>query len=181
MNGSELSRRYARALADAVPEEEGLRRVSGELEVLAGALAESPAFRRLVGTAERSRREKAALLERIAESLGLSAPTRRLLRLLARKRRTGLLVGLAEAFRREADRRLGIERAELVSAVPLSEEQRARLAAKLERLLGAQVVLSEEVDESLIGGYQLRVRGRTYDGSLRGRLTKIRERIAHGG
>lgn len=181
MNGSELSRRYARALADAAPDEDALRRVRRELEVLAGALAESPGFRRLVDTAERSRQQKAALFDRVGESLGLSPLTRRLLRLLARHRRAGLLPALVQAFGLEVDRRLGVERAELISAVPLSEPQRQRIAEGLERALGAKVALNEQVDESLIGGYQLRTPGRTFDGSVRGRLRQIRERIAHGG
>ncbi|MHC4479425.1 MAG: ATP synthase F1 subunit delta [Planctomycetota bacterium] len=180
MKGDVLSRRYAEALADVAEREGLLRRCATELEALAGGLSESAAFRALVQTAGKSRREKRQMFRRVSDSLNVCGPTRRLLAYLVEKKRTGLLPLLAESFAREADRRLGVRRATLASAAPLSEQARERIVARLEAICGARVEVDETVDESLIAGFQVRLDGRFFDGSLRGRLERFRERIAHG-
>lgn len=181
MKGSILSHRYAEALADVAEKDGALARVAKELKALAEALSVSPGFRTLVKTAEKSRHEKRAALRRLSDAVNLCAHTGRLLEYLAEKRRTPLLPQLAESFAEEADRRLGIRRAVLISAVPLSDRQRAGIIEKLEASCEAQVEAEEIVDDSLIAGFQVRLDGQFFDGSLRGELERKRETIAHGG
>ena len=62
----------------------------------------------------------------------------------------------------------------------VSAEIEANIAARLEEKTGAKVMITERIDESLIAGFQARVGGAFYDGSLRGRLERIKETITHG-
>jgi len=181
MRGTVLSQRYAEALADVAERRDMLQPVRAELESLADAFAESAAFRDFAATARRSRPAKKAFFRDMASKLGFSELTGRLLQYLVDKKRTAILPTLARTFAREADRRLGITNAHLTSAEPLSEDQRERLLEKLERMTDRKVRLTEEVDESLLAGFQVTLNGRFFDGSLRGRLNNIREIIAHGG
>lgn len=180
MKGNLLSRRYAGALADVAEADGQLLRVRSELNALADAVSVSHSFQTMARTARRSRQEKKAVFGRISEQLNLCRHTARLLEYLAQKKRAALLPMLAESFAEEADRRLGVRKALLTTAMELTEGQRDRLIEKLEKMTQAKIELAETVDESLIAGFQLRLDGRSFDGSLRGQLDRIRERMAHG-
>jgi len=181
MRGSMLSRRYALALADVAQKDGQLERVRDELNALANALSSNPAFRVMARTGRRSRKQERAFFRRISGDLRLARHTARLLDYLVQKRRTALLPPLASSFADEVDRRLSLQKARVTTAMPLTEAQRGDLVGKLGGLTGAKITIEETVDESLIAGFQVRLDGRFFDGSLLGRLNRIKERMAHGG
>jgi F-type H+-transporting ATPase subunit delta len=178
MAGTSLSRRYARALADVAEQQGLLEQVRGELEALAKGFSHGR-FEVRFAAFDLCRDEKLDFCRELAQRLGLSAPTSRLLHLLVEKRRMVILEDLAASYSEEADRRLGIRHAEVRTAYPLTEEQRQDLAARLTALTGAQVSLAEKLDESLIAGFQVKLENTFFDGSLRGRLDRIKETITH--
>ena len=63
------------------------------------------------------------------------------------------------------------------SAVPLSEDQKAALCAKLSAKLGKQIDASYVVDPSLIGGVKIETQGSTYDGTVKHRLREVKDVI----
>jgi F-type H+-transporting ATPase subunit delta len=69
--------------------------------------------------------------------------------------------------------------AEVRTAVELDEAQVARLAEQLGRATGKHVDVKIVVDPSVIGGLVARVGDTVIDGSVRTRLTQIRDRIQH--
>jgi F-type H+-transporting ATPase subunit delta len=180
MKYSVLSVRYAEAFADLVEEAGELENVRRELLLLSTSLGESPAFTTLAMTARLGRREKKACFERLGREIGLSELTGRLISYLIDKKRLPLLAELAHAFADEADRRGNVQRAVLTSAVRLSDEQRELVREKLEQMTGKAIRVEEEVDEGLIAGFQVSLDGRLYDGSLRGQIERMKERLAHG-
>ena len=70
---------------------------------------------------------------------------------------------------------LGIVNADAVSAVPLTDAEKAELTAKLEKMTGSKICLKTSVDSSLLGGILIRMNGKLLDGSLRTRINDIRE------
>jgi len=64
------------------------------------------------------------------------------------------------------------------SAVPLTADQKARLAAKLTAQYGQELVLTYEIDESVVGGLVVRVGDLVIDGSVASRLAALREKLA---
>ncbi len=81
-------------------------------------------------------------------------------------------------FRRLADERLGIARAEVVTAVPLDDERRGRIAANLGQIVGRKIVMTEKVDPAVLGGIVARIGDRLIDGSTRTRLHDLRSALA---
>jgi len=63
------------------------------------------------------------------------------------------------------------------SAAPLSDEEKARLLAALERRSGRTVDIEYVIDKSLLGGVLVEMEGTRLDGSLRRRLEDIKEVI----
>jgi len=60
--------------------------------------------------------------------------------------------------------------AEIISAVPLTDDQRNRISTDLQQRYESQLDLQFSVDESLIGGLIIRVGDEVVDNSLRTRL-----------
>jgi len=84
-----------------------------------------------------------------------------------------------EVFRSMADDSRGTARAEVVTAVPLDDARKQRLADGLANLVGRkQVILTETVDPEIVGGVIARVGDRLIDGSTRTRLRSLRDELA---
>ena len=83
------------------------------------------------------------------------------------------LVGLAAESRQQAI-------AEVRTAVPLDEQQRARLKEALEKASGKQVELKVLVDPSVMGGLVARVGDTVFDASVRRRLAVMKEHFGKG-
>jgi F-type H+-transporting ATPase subunit delta len=111
---------------------------------------------------------------------GLSQPVRNLILLLVRRRRIEQLPRVAAEFGRLDDRRQGITHATATSAAPLTDLEVRALTARLEQMTGGQVRLATDIDEKLLGGLVVRVGDRLIDGSVRGRLERLRNRLAAG-
>jgi F-type H+-transporting ATPase subunit delta len=67
--------------------------------------------------------------------------------------------------------------AEVRTAVPLTEDQQARLAAAIANATGKQVTLKAIVDPSVIGGVVATVGDTVIDGSVRTRVDQLKSRI----
>jgi len=66
------------------------------------------------------------------------------------------------------------------SAAPLDDAEIRAITARLEAMTGGSVALETAVDPDLLGGIVVRVGDRLIDGSVRGRLERLRNRLASG-
>ena len=105
-------------------------------------------------------------------------PVQNLVLLLLRRGRLELLPAVTAEFAGLDDRRNGITTAVATSAAPLQPDEVRALVARLEQLSGGRVQLTQAVDPSLLGGVQVRLGDRLIDGSVRGRLERLRHRLA---
>ena len=88
---------------------------------------------------------------------------------------------VVQVFSAMADDSRGTARAEVVTAVPLDDARKRRVAEGLAALVGTtQVILTERVDPEIVGGVIARVGDRLIDGSTRTRLRSLRDELAAG-
>ena len=104
-----------------------------------------------------------------------------LVALLTSRNALGLLPRIALEYQRLADAHLKRQRAEVVTAVPLEEDQRERVGQQLAQLVDTEVVLTTRVDPEVLGGLVARVGDKMIDGSMRGRLMALRKSLAEAG
>jgi F-type H+-transporting ATPase subunit delta len=180
---SALSTRYARALADSVMAPgTGLdpKQTLQELKTFGAMVRDSDELRQVLLSPAVSITKKRAVVARFAETLPLSRLVRNFLYLVIDRRRTNILLDIANAFELALDERMGIVRAEVKSASPLSEAQQSELQQQLSRVSGKQVRCDFSIDPELIGGVTARIGSTVYDGSVRTQLHTMRERlVAH--
>ena len=97
--------------------------------------------------------------------------------LLLRKKRFTLIGSIAHEFQAIVERAQGLERATLVSAVPLTAAEQKRLHAELERYTHKNIVLTTQVDASLLGGAYVRIGDRVIDRSVKTLLETIANQL----
>jgi len=170
-----LSKRYARALVGALPDPAALETAGRELESFARLLREQRELKALFANPGVQRRDKEAILERLAAGIGLGGVVKIFLRLLLERGRLGNLEIILRVYQELMDERLGRVRAEVAAAVPLDPAVQARLAGRLGAVAGKTVVLEAKTDAALLGGLVARIGDTVYDGSLRTQLRLVRE------
>jgi F-type H+-transporting ATPase subunit delta len=122
--------------------------------------------------------QRLAVADKVFASL--SKPVHNLVLLLVRRNRIEQLPRVAAEFRRLDDRRNGLTHATATSAAPLGADEIRAVTARLEELTGGRIDLETAVDPSLLGGIVVRVGDRLIDGSVRGRLERLRNQLASG-
>jgi F-type H+-transporting ATPase subunit delta len=107
-------------------------------------------------------------------------PVLNLIGLMIRRGTVEQLPKVAAEFRRLDNARQGITLATATSAAPLGNDEVKALTERLEKLTGGRVELDVQVDPSLLGGVVVRVGDRLIDGSVRGRLERLRNQLVSG-
>ena len=102
---------------------------------------------------------------------------RDLLRLLSDRQRLSHVLEIADAYDAMAEARAGKVRAEVITASQLPPQYYAELENVLRSATGKDVVLVHRVDPSLVGGVVTKVGDRVFDGSLKSRLTELRDEL----
>lgn len=172
------SRRYAEAAFEIALRDGTVETWLQQLESVAAALSDPTIVRRLEDPSVPLHDRQAALgaifggdvLPQLANLLGL----------VLRRRRLESVPAIAREFRRLYNRRTGIVEATATSAAELDEREVDALRGRLEQLTGARVELELRVDPELLGGLQLRIGDQLIDGSVRGRLERLRSRLVTG-
>jgi F-type H+-transporting ATPase subunit delta len=170
---SGLAERYAAALFDLADEQKALDEVAEDLKRLREMLRESADLRRLVRSPVLSRDAQGRAIAALGERAGLGQLTRNFLGLVARNRRLFAVPEMIEAYLARLARRRGEVTAEVVSAQPLDDRQRARLDEQLRAAVGAKVAIDLRVDPALLGGLIVKVGSRMVDASLKSKLHRL--------
>lgn len=175
-----LARRYARALLEVTernPKDGSPAAVRDDLAGLASLLHEHEALASVLQNPALPVEAKKKVLAALARQTKPQPVVERLLALLADRDRLALLPALAEAFAEAWNERRGVTSAEAISAVELASAQTNALAAALAKAAGREVELRARIDPGILGGLVVHMGGKTYDGSVRGRLTALREAL----
>lgn len=169
------ARRYAQALFDIAVDRNAIDSWSTELSRLSD-LTTDPLAARVLATPGGNLPSQRRAIDTIAGPL--SPEVGRVVDLLLERKRGLLLAPLAEAFAELVREHRGILRADVTTAVPLSDRERQLVGTRLQQHFGKTMELHLEVDPALLGGVVARVGDQVLDGSLRGGLRRLRQQLA---
>jgi len=119
--------------------------------------------------------QKVAILDKLNAKLGMMKELRNLIAVLVNNDRIAHVAEVAAAYRSLLQQQMGIKPAEIVTARELSREERDALVAEVGKLAGARIEASFTQDKSILGGTVVRIGSTVYDGSVRGRLERLKE------
>lgn len=172
MRDRKAAARYARAVFQEALSHDRLDEAAEDLALLGKVWSESPELVAFLShplvTPEKKREVCRVLLGSWIRSTQLQ-----LLELLVERKRVALLPEIAPLFEEMVDDHRGIVRAEVHSAVPLTEDEQARLSRALAALFGGTPILTLQVRPELIGGVAVRVKDAVLDGSVRTSLNVL--------
>lgn len=175
MNYDAIARRYARAIFDLGKEEGSLTALATQISDFARTYGESRDLQSVLADPTVPEAAKKAIVVDIATRLGITGTGERSLRVIAQRRRLRALPDIAKHLQRLVDEDARVLRAVVTSAGPLTESYLTKLKGELEKATGQKVILTHEVDPSLIAGIVTKVGDRVVDGSAVSRLRALRD------
>jgi F-type H+-transporting ATPase subunit delta len=118
--------------------------------------------------------DKVAILDKLNAKLQMQKELRNLIAVLISNGRIAQVGEVAQAYRRILQEQQGIRPAEIVTARELDEKERTALVAEMAKVAGAQIDACFTLDKTILGGTVVRIGSTVYDGSVRGRLERLR-------
>lgn len=166
---------YAHALLDAARERGEVEPVRTDLREFAEAVESVEELRELL---RNPRLDRAAKVAALRDLLGdANELVRNFLLVVVEKGRGGEVDEIAREFDRLVSVEEGVLNVELTTAIELSDTDAKELLAQIEQSSGHRVEATRKVDPDLIGGVVLQVGSMRLDGSVRGRLDRLRREL----
>lgn len=178
MEDLRIARRYAHSLFLTAEKYDLIRSVEDDLRGIDSVLAKDEEFKDFLLSPYTSREDKIAIIERLFSDR-VTALTMQLLRVMLEKRREAEIPNIRQEFAALRREQAGVVHLHVVSAEMLPDGQRQALLKKMAGLLGHEVEAEFEIDPLLIGGIRVAFDGNVMDGSARGALNALRERLKY--
>lgn len=178
MTDARVAKRYARALFSASKKMGIVQSVEDDLNLISHVSRTSPAFRRFLHNPSASKEVKGDVFTR-AFADRVTATTMSFLRLLLDKGREDCLEFVRFSFaelRREDE---GVLQAVFSTTIELTESEKRKLVDKLTRASGKTIEAEFEIDPSLVGGIRVAYNNYVLDGSVRGAIDRLKERLIY--
>ena len=171
---------YAEALFEAARDRDELEETLDNLHEFVNALGENEELQLFFYGTQIPERQKRRAINGLTE--GMTTSTTNFLKVLADNGRAEILEDVVRRYEDLVEEHMGRVEVELTTAVELTEEELDRIRDRLGRILeGKEVILETNVDPDLVGGAVFSLGGRRIDGSVRGQLLNLRDRMLERG
>lgn len=168
---------YGQSLYDLAAEENLTDEIMQEMDTVDGIFRENPDYIRLLLEPSIHRGDRLRLLDDAFRDQ-IHPYLLNFLKVLTEK---GLLREYRRSlkrFRTDYNRDHGITEAVVTTAVPLTDSERDALLGRLEKISGKKVFLTQKVNTGLLAGVRVELDGRSYDGTVKGRLDDLRSKVS---
>jgi len=170
-----LHARYANAVYTSASKAGQLDKVESELLAIAQTASSSPAFAQFLENPLISRSDKEKTVTELLGSGKVSAVTLNLMTTLAGNARLSETSKIVDTYSQLMKASRGEVSATIISADPLTKAQTDAVASAMKNQVGAgkKVVLSTEVDPSILGGLQVQIGDQFLDLSVKSRIDEL--------
>jgi len=172
MNESRAAARYAKAILDYAVEQKKTDALEEDMRSIVATISASKELREMLASPVlKDALKKKALMEIFKGSHPI---TEGLLDLLIENRRIALLneVALKYIILNETLKGKGV--AYVTTAIPLSAELEKKVLDQVSKLTGNKITIENKIDQSIVGGFILRVGDLQYDASISNKLNTIK-------
>lgn len=172
------AKRYARAVFELALEKNELENLNKEFERIL-ELTKDEALMDLLENPRLPFNIKKSIIEkRLGE---LNPLVLNLVLLLISRGLLRILPKMIQEFNSYVDSHFGIERAKVITAIPLDERDKEVLSYQLGKFINRKVLIDRKVDPNIIGGFIARVRDKIIDGSVRQKLETLKRNLIEAG
>ena len=172
MAGTRAAIRYAKAGLSLASDQKAAELVNKDMKLIVNTIAENEELDAMLKSAVvKSEIKKETLFKVFSKVNGI---TKSLFELLVSNKRIELLSHVAIKYIHLFDELNGKEIATVTTAIPLTTELEKKVLAKVKTLTSKKVELKNIVDESILGGFILRVGDKQYNASIANKLNTLR-------
>lgn len=164
---------YAQALYDLAKEEGLGKKILEEMKVLREVFSQNPDYLRLLSTPNLSKDERISILDEGFKGK-IEPYVLNFLKILTEKGYVRKFSDCCDAYRELYNEDNGILPVKAVTAVPMTEAQKAKLTEKLVKITGKTIELNNVIDEKCLGGVRLDYDGKRVDDTVQHRLDAVR-------
>jgi F-type H+-transporting ATPase subunit delta len=177
---SVVSLRYAHAFASVVASSHlDTEAAQRQLNDFSGTLADSRELREVLMNPSIAADQKLRVLDSIAGRIGMLPQVRNFVAVIMDHQRLHELDEILTEYHAIADEQSGFAEAEITSAHPLNDADRAELEGQVARLAGGRVRATYREDATLLGGAVVRIGSTVYDGSIRAQLQQLKQKLVN--
>lgn len=175
---SKAGARYAKSLLDLSKEQNAVEEVKNDMVFFEQVVDDNSELEAILKNPIVPLDKKQGILQGIFGGK-VHAITASFLKLVVNKGRSAILYDTAKQFVQQYNVINGIVTAEVTSASPLTDANRAEVVNLVKKELNAsQVLIKEKVNADLIGGFILKVGDKQFDASIASGLTKLKKEFA---
>jgi len=172
--------RYARAFAEVA---ESARLDAGaaqqQMREFSQTLAASSVLREVLENPSIEMAGKLKVLDGIATRIAMFPQVRNFIAVILEHQRLTELDEILTEYKQVVDEHAGATEARITSAHPLNEEDRVQLEKQIAKLAGVRVRARYAQDAALLGGAVVEIGSTVYDGSVRGQLQQLKQRLVN--
>ena len=174
---SDIKVEYGGALSDLAFEEKREDAVLESVRAVKKVIADNPDYIKFLAAPNISREEK---LNAVEEAFGgIDEYVKSFLKIMTERGYAFFIVECLEEYERLYFSNKNISVAKVLCASELSEAQKAALKTNLEKKTGKKIEFEFVLSPEIIGGIRILIDGELFDGSIKGRLDDLREKLAH--
>lgn len=177
MRQRSVAKKYATVLMRIAQNDSEFDKMEAELKSFSGILKASPAAQRFFTTPVVSNAKKLELIHTLCQKVNFLPITQKFLAVLTDRERLDILEDITESLEELKDEKTNTVSVEVITASQLNSDLEERIVSLFTSKLNKNVRLCIKVDPSIIGGMITRVGSTIFDGSIRGQLSRIKERI----
>ena len=172
MAGARAAIRYAKAVLSLASDRKSTDAVNADMKLIANTIADSKDLSdALQSPVISSAIKKSIVLEVFKKS---DKTTLSLIDTLIANNRIAILADVAAKYNQLYDKSKGIEVATVTTAIPLTDALKQKVLAKAKELTGKDIEVESIVDESILGGFILRIGDIQYNASISNQLNKLK-------
>ena len=179
MSETTVATRYAKSIIDLAEEQKVLEEIRKDMELFSQTLKANYQLQAVLANPIVGHAKKIRILEAIFGDK-INKVTDSFFKIMVNKSRAEVLYATSKEFINQYNLIKHIQRAYVVSATPLSEENKKKIIAELKAATGGDIELHTKVDESLIGGFVLTIGDRQVDTSLSSSLKRLKQDFTSG-
>ncbi|NQX86899.1 MAG: ATP synthase F1 subunit delta [Flavobacteriaceae bacterium] len=172
MAGTRAAIRYAKAVLSLATEQNVADAVNNDMKLITSAISENEDLGQVLKSSVIKSEIKTNILTQIFPNInGVSSS---LFEVLVSNKRINILEDVAAKYTVLFDAQIGKEHATVTTAVPMTDDLEVKILSKIKMLTNKAVELNNIVDESILGGFILRVGDKQYNASIADKLNKLR-------
>ncbi len=177
MSESRAAIRYAKAILDLAVENKATDAVENDMRSIVSTISESKDLRDMLASPVISGQVKKEILGKVFK--GSHAISEGLINMMVDNKRISILNEVALKYIILNEQLKGKDVAYVTTAVPMTAALEKKVLKQVTSLTGNEVTIENKVDESIIGGFVLRVGDLQYDASIANKLNNLKREFTN--